>query len=243
MLVAVILPTAYLDLIADEDYHLVLAHLLYKDKGYTDFYKELAKDDSKYLILDNGAWEGQTQDIHVLAELANDFGFNEIVLPDYIGRAPDTLYKGYEALRLLRGELGWEGNVMAVAQGQNIHEWTICAEVMGQFWDVNCLGIPKHLAKNVGLDARILCLKQVWSLYSEVHLLGCSNDPQEPGKVAQEFDVRGVDSCIPYVYTKNRLVLTAGLRRPHIPMDFADTSVDRKLLKHNIALWKEMCNA
>lgn len=87
---AAIAPTSAIKLVAERDFHLVLAHLI-GDNEYTRAYRQIKQDDPNTLIiLDNGAFELTQQGKPMfpadkLIGLAKQVDADYIVLPDYPG--------------------------------------------------------------------------------------------------------------------------------------------------------------
>lgn len=79
----IIAPTSYLDYTKASTTHLVLAHLVDKDKEYAEFYKRRAKV-GDYIMMDNSAYElKEPYTPSKLMALARVCGAHAIVLPDY----------------------------------------------------------------------------------------------------------------------------------------------------------------
>lgn len=243
MKVATILPTAYLEMIRDDDYHMCLAHLIGNDPVYTDFYKQIGKEDGKYLIMDNGVIEGDCRPIDEIVRKALSVQADEIILPDVFRDTEATLKSSYDALRYVRGNFPLR--VMVVPQGNSLDEWLGCALAMID-WDIDCIGIPKVLVHLAGRDGRLEALKMLGNRLRglDIHLLGCWTTPLEITTISRAvydkhiLPVRGVDSAIPYMYTKKGILLCDD-DKPHITVDFQDTRVDYSLLERNVRLWKE----
>jgi hypothetical protein len=244
--VASIVPIAYLDLIRNDDYFLALAHVAEESKKYRNFFRDRARE-GKFVILDNGAWEGGSLDIERLALLVEEMEATELILPDVLYSGAETLMKSYKAMVWLKDRGYNELSLMAVGQGLNVHEWDMCVAPMCS-WSIDCIGIPKHIVKNVGPTARALCAKTLKKVPAfiersvkdsiEVHLLGCWNDPMEVAWVRKEIRVRGADSAIAYSFAQEGLSFGEG-DRPKKPIDFSDTKTNKKLLAENIKAWRE----
>lgn len=248
MKVATILPTKYLHLIKDDDYHMCLAHLIGKDKEYTEFYKTMCADPDKYVIMDNGLIEGDPRPIEELVEKALMIGATEIILPDVFKDTEATLEAACYAMEYLEAygrDLPFK--VMAVPQGSTIEEWLYCAEQMIE-WDIDCLGIPKVLVAINGRDGRLDALQRLGNKLRglDIHLLGCWTNALELTLIAKaEYEgiirpIRGVDSALAYYYTKEGLLLNQ-CDKPSGYVNFADKSLDEDLLKRNIEMWKDAC--
>jgi hypothetical protein len=242
---ATILPTAYLYLTKDDEYHMALAHLVGKDQKYTEFYKGIGYDTSKYLILDNGVIEGNPRPIDELCEKAMLLMAQEIILPDAYMDMDKTLELSCEALQFAREHTSLK--VMVVPQGETFDDWVYCAEQMIE-WDIDTLGIPKNLVKIAGRDGRLEALKALGNKVRglDIHLLGCWESPLEVMMVKRAVKnkdikpVRGVDSAIAYVYTREGLLLNQAAR-PSGAIDFGAKDADVDVLKKNIEIWKDAC--
>jgi hypothetical protein len=247
MKAATILPTRYLHIIKDRDYHMALAHLIGKDKEYTDFYTERAKDG--FVMLDNGVIEtGTPMPIATLVRKAGEIGANEIILPDVFKKSDETLEAIYDAMDYVQGHAPWL-NVMAVPQGDAWEEWCNCAQAIIAEFPVHTIGIPKVLTQIGGRDARLNAIRQFHENLTEVdiHLLGCWSNPLELTMIEMEArknnwtNVRGCDSAIAYVYAREGILISAAPRPTgEIHFDAQDADMDRLL--RNIYIWEEACN-
>lgn len=241
MKVATIVPTAYLHLVQNDNYHLCLAQAIGADGRYTDFYRTAAAS-GDHVILDNGAAEGYMPSIEELYEKALLINASEMVLPDKFFAMRDTLRATDNAINYLE-KAGYKKPRMAVPQGRSLVEWYDCALEMSEW--VDCLGIPKNL---VFLDGPYGRLKAITALRLagvevDMHLLGCWEDPREVGMLFEHAGrIRGVDSRIPYLYASEGRSLLPGSKPAKRTIDFDDTSVSVTLLQDNISRWKEYCH-
>lgn len=254
MKIASILPTAYLPMIADKDYHMALAQLLdiKSSNAYTKFYKNMGSAYDKYLILDNGAAEGEAIPFVTLLKAGKYIGANEIIIPDTLCNINETLNQAFaciEHMDILCDD-EYRPKIMLVPQGKDLEEWLECFNEM-QVIDYDTVGIPKILCKMAGPHARMKMLMAIASELKgrEVHLLGCHNDPTEIRTIQQLEErkliapVRGVDSAMPYVYTKGGQRINGGELRPNIPFKFTERNLDStkmKLLEVNIKEWSSL---
>lgn len=246
MKIATIVPTAYLDLVQNDDCHLCLAQLIGKDKEYTTFY-ERAANAGKFVILDNGAAEGYMPKIEALCEKALALKASELVLPDKFFDTKKTLEATHDAIDFLVGE-SYGGRLMAVPQGRTLKEWFKCAVEMLR-WPVDTIGIPKNLVSIDGPFARVKAVSGLRdfadvSRQFDIHLLGCWEDPREVGLVFKNTeDVRSVDSRMAYLYASQRLLLNPKLyaKPQKKDIDFSDNSTSKELLSTNIERWRGYC--
>jgi len=247
MKAATILPTHYLPMVKDDNYHMCLAHLINRDDVYTEFYKDIGRQPgNKYLIMDNGVIEGDPRPIEEIIKKALYVRADEIILPDVFLDKDATLVKSYEALGYVHNNFPLK--VMAVPQGKTLDEWLECAIVMLD-WDIDCIGIPKVLTKIAGRDGRLEALKCLGNKLRglDIHLLGCWNSPIEITliercvKNGEIRPVRGVDSVIAYVYAREGLLLSDA-DRPAGAIDFSAHDADESILTKNIQMWRDSCD-
>ncbi|MEG1636127.1 MAG: hypothetical protein RR324_01310 [Cellulosilyticaceae bacterium] len=247
MQLATILPTHYLSLIEGDPYHMALAHLVGKDKEYTEFYQRQRKEHNSYVIMDNGVIEDAQQTITAICKKAELIGANEIILPDVYKDCDATLESTNSALEYVK-KFCPHLRTMAVPQGNSLEEWLDCARFMLD-WDIDVIGIPKVLTSLSGRDARLQALLQLKESFPkhmkqvEIHLLGCWENPIECTMIAkaeQQGDipaVRGCDSAIAYVYARDNMRITQG-PRPSGKIDFGAKDANDECLVDNIEIWK-----
>jgi hypothetical protein len=244
MEVATIVPTAFLPLVQDDNYHLCLAQLIDEDEAYTSFYTHAAED-GKFIILDNGAAEGFMPPIKELYEKALMINASELILPDKFFDTRGTLAASQTAMNFLKRK-GYEGSVMAVPQGKSLQDWVDCALEMSS-WGVECIGAPKNLVHVGGPYGRLKALesfRERSNIEVDVHLLGCWQDPREIHLIYRRIKgIRGVDSRMSYLYTSENLQLDPRLyeKPSKKDIDFSDTAVDKELLRENIERWRGYC--
>jgi hypothetical protein len=244
MKTATILPTKYLPFLADETYHMCLAHLIGSDEQYTRFYADMAKK-GRYVIMDNGVIEGDPRPIEEIVKKATMIKANEIVLPDVYMNMEATLEKTYNAIKYVKGNFPFK--LMGVPQGKTFDEWLQCAEAM-VLLDIDVIGIPKVLTSLGGRDARTEALAILGNRLRglEIHMLGCWNTILEATliecAVRDEIipKVRGIDSAIAYVYAKAGIGLDED-ERPNVKFNFDETDVNYILLAKNIHMWNCAC--
>lgn len=251
MQIATIVPTAYLNLVAEDDYHLCLIQELRKRGPYYEFYWNKAKE-GKFVIVDNGAAEGETSCIEEILSFTMEMQATELQLPDFFFDGMETLKAVEKALKYL-SEYNYKGKVMAIPQGKDIEDWTLCLNEMLKFPEVTTLGIPKNLVFLGGALARVQAVRLLIE-YKEnggrpidLHLLGCWTTPKEVGVINTYYGhgVRGVDSGIASIYTQGGEVLEDGVDKPggnKKYLDFDGIDLDEALLKDNIQRWRDYVN-
>jgi len=245
--VASIVPVSYLYLIQSKNYHMCLAHLANSIPRYADFYKEQAQK-GKFVIMDNGAAEGEQQRVDTLVRLAASINPTELILPDVLYDSEATLDRSYKAIDVVKRS-GLECRLMAVPQGRTLHEWVGCALEMLQ-WPVDTIGISKFLNYVLGPYVRLLAIAAILPKLKDkdIHLLGCACDAREVGVINDFFGsrVRGVDSSIAYIYARSGINMHNALRnnipRSQAEIDFMEESTDTSLISDNITIWEDVCN-
>jgi len=241
---------------------MVLAHLVGTDKTYTDFFKNLEYKEphygivtsypKHYKILDNSVIEGQQVSIEELCKKAVMIDAQEIILPDVLKDSKATLKTSYEAYLYVKQHYPWL-NMMAVPQGKDLTDWSVCAREMLR-WDIQAIGVPKLLTKDNGLNARIFALQSLitigdWNHQgpADVHLLGCGETPLELTLISNLIRsetipdmVRSCDSAIAYVYSKAGKLISEGARPANVNIDFSDVLDDAhiEIFNTNYKLWQ-----
>ena len=124
MLVSHIVPKGSLDLIMGRPFHMCLANIAIKDDDYANFYKG-QKELGSFILLDNGAAEKDQiskEDILTIIKKVNP---SEVVLMDELCHMEETLFKTFDSMDFYRKN-GYEGQFMAVPQGDTLEEWKEC---------------------------------------------------------------------------------------------------------------------
>ncbi|MNU84617.1 hypothetical protein D3C71_743410 [compost metagenome] len=262
MKVATIVPQQFLDMTRADEYHMCLAHLIGEPgyEPYTHFFKQIGRLPYTHLIMDNGLIEGNPRPIHELVTKALLVDADEIVLPDVFKDRAQTYAAVVDALQQLtdpdKGQpLRGRTSFMAVAQGASLEEWIESAKELMQL-PIRTLGVPKVLCSLPGLSTtngwlnRLEVLKAIepYRHGTQIHLLGCWDTPLEAKMISKAeaegviSPIRGIDSALPYVFTRAGMKMSEGGRPDSSPIDFAMGGVDRKLLKYNIDMWRHECN-
>lgn len=245
MKISTILPTSYLFLEAESDYHLCLAHQVKKDPDYADFFWRRAANGA-FVIMDNGIVEtGSPLSIEELVSLADLIECQEMVLPDSIGNADETIERSFRALRSAGPQHICGLSLMAVPQGSTPDEWIECVREM-LLWNVDTIGITRFLVPKV-FPSRSEALKRVPELIAsdkDIHMLGCPGHPREIAEIDKAFPdrIRGVDSGIAAIYTQvSTIMRNDGQSKPNQVIDLDTIDLNEEILKRNIAFWKDEC--
>lgn len=241
MKAALIPPRGYFNTALRSDYHLVLPQIPYD--RYEHLYSNLV-DETDFIILDNGAAEGQLVTDGALTNAMFTYGANEVVVPDVISDMQATVA---HAIRFLTSQyLPSFTKPMLVVQGKTLTEVQQCIDIFSETWPEATLGIPRHLLGTLhDGSARAHVLSYIESTWGEktVHLLG--THPKYPAEIkvlAEAFPwVRGVDTSMPYNFTIAGELLTEaspGVARPDGYFDQVH-KLDGDLLDRNIRTYLE----
>lgn len=225
-----IVPQGSLSKIKDKGYLMCLANVVQEDSAYAEFYKNLTRDD-RYILMDNGAAEGQQLSMKELVACYERIMPNEIVLPDTLCDCQGTLRKSSEAIVYLNDVYGMDKpfTFMGVPQGCNLREWRECMEEMLQWPEIHAIGVSKFLQMKMQdemarYDAVAYledAIKEYRRFDIEVHLLGCSESPSTIAKIAKDFPfVRGCDSAYGYICTQADVRIYENTKRPAGEIDF-----------------------
>lgn len=227
--VAEIVPVECLPKTKENQYHMCLANLVVKSEEYTEFYKARAAE-GKFVLMDNGAAEGDQLGLKELIECYEKVQPTEIVLPDTLCDSKDTVYKSTEAFNILKiNGLLKNRRIMFVPQGKSFGEWNECLEefisLVG-LRSIDTIGVSKFLEMETGdSEIRVRAVKFLKEFYPwyEVHLLGCSEGPEIVKKCHEASDrVRGCDSAFVYICTQAGVRIEADTKRPEGEINFLE---------------------
>ena len=166
----------------------------------------LASESGNYIILDNGAAEGVETPWRDLLEQAETYNVDEIVLPDVLGDAEETLRRIKDVLFGAPRQFRY----MAVAQGGDGREVREMIEYLCTLGNIDTIGIPRHLVgTNPHARVELVDWMRIQGLSSirEIHLLGMHPSfPAELDLFRQEKlcgYIRTVDTSMPFVAALN----------------------------------------
>lgn len=242
--VAEIVPVNCLDTIRNKAYYMCLANISAKNTKYAEFYARCAEKHGSFVLMDNGAAEGEQLGIEELIREYNKIKPDQVVLPDTLLDGEDTIRKSAEALEVIKECYGGllPFTFMAVPQGHTLDEWSKCAEELVQWPEVKAIGISKFLVNETGelyirVEAANVLDKLIkkYNRYDmEAHLLGCSESPVIIQGIKNRFRfVRGCDSAYAYICTQAGVNIFSDTKRPEGEIDFVD-GPELKNLEHNL---------
>lgn len=208
---AEIVPKETLEATRGNAYHMCLAPLVLKDPVYAAFYRRMS-DEGKFVLLDNGAAEGDVITLDELIEAAEIVDAAEIVLPDTLAEGQASFDKSISAYYNLREYKAKSGRrLMCVPQGRTPEEWFNFAKQFLNHVEIDDIGVPKHLpttfgASNARFEIVSMLDKEIRRrnrYNTKIHLLGCNEVPKFLGELLEtSIFVRGCDTVAAYLYAK-----------------------------------------
>lgn len=230
--------------------------LLLPDLFENDTYEEAAHQstaiDGGYSILDNGAAEGNLAGMAHLFSLARLSCVEEVVIPDAMTDAEQSLYLLRTSWEYIRRQPHYDDlTYMAVLQGKTVDELVdYASKVVTEHLWVKTIGIPRHIAKTCGdKQARLKIIESLIErdiqLEVDLHLLGADYSwPGETLSVTQHYDgiVRGQDTSLPFVFAHYNKRLTSfdgfPTKRPDDYFNLPQSAFPSADLAYNVQLMK-----
>lgn len=170
---------------------------------------QAAVQDNRFVILDNGAAEGEPVSNEGLQEAARLIGAKEVVLPDVMRDAQGTVDAATRYLKELGPAVGVE--YMAVAQGTTFDEVKKYIDQFKLYGPIATIGLPRLLVdynRSMRIDLANWMLSEFGKRYN-IHFLG--TNPAWPREVyyAARYapHVRSVDTSMPYNYALAKVKL------------------------------------
>ncbi|MBW8001674.1 MAG: hypothetical protein FVQ80_06590 [Planctomycetes bacterium] len=259
MQIGIICPTGFLEHFASQsNYHLVLAHMVRKDRDYKEFYRK-ASTHGDYITLDNSSCE-IGDDVFTpeqLVDFARDVGAKEVMAPETAFDADSTIDKVREFMKVtkyIRGSIKVFGTLHGSAMGDIIR----CHNNLVGL-GVDTIGIsfriqPKpmkdfvrHPNKTVDTSlARVQAIMRLEPFMKEsirYHLLGIV-DPKELLYYYYNKFIKSVDSSCAYVSgITGKLCDDAWFEKPKEKLDFSNKYISGYSLKRvhfNIQILKKL---
>lgn len=227
--------------------HMCLAHVAQQSSDYRVYYRKLAED--SYVIMDNGAAEGQLMDIEELLKMVYQVKPTEVVVRDSLNNMEKTLHQfdvfPFEEMISLGVH-----SFMLVPQGQTIEEYLECTKELlerANHMELNfTLGISRFMNK-VGVSrpeymekVREVILGYVRP-YEEIHILGCNSlyeirEIQEAHKayLGGVIKLRSFDTGLAEISAQKGQTITANGRSEHL--DFFSEETNSVLLMENLKI-------
>jgi hypothetical protein len=209
-------PTPNLSEALKGDRFFCLAHLVLKNPEYAKFYKDRPK--GTFLVLDNGAAEGEDLTVDELLEAIELVNPDEVIAKDVLLNGRKTIVESEIFIGRVQKKYP-NIKIMAVPQGSNFQEWLECYVYFLLCPGVDTIGLSKisvpHCFKDVVKTTDISKCRQfcVLTLFKHellekpIHLLGMG-DPNEYSAYVNLPCIRSTDSAYSFVAAKHNQVFS-----------------------------------
>jgi len=200
----------------------MLPQMLIGHPEYRSVYKKHCLDPDQYIILDNGAAEGNMVSDKDLIELAKRYRPNEMAVPDTLANGTATLGQAERFFSHHSDDINVLAEVTAygfVAQGRSVDECMDTVSIMVESWwgdYIDVIYLPRLLLERENNPtARLQLAIKIHQQYGErfqYHFFGAS--PMWPAEIRSAANVpwvRSMDTSAPYVLAYWKQELTLGL--------------------------------
>lgn len=199
--------------------HLCIADVAAENPAYAEFYQE-RRQLGDYIILDTAAFEGEAN-LDRLYDAVATIQPQEVVLPDDLESAKNTLKKSTDAMSDLR-DGGYRGSFMVVPHGPTMNEWFRCCEMLlshcyESYYQIT-VGIVEEIKELYGVP-RSDFIQRVWERLGpqRLHLLGVTESLSEWMDPFVRRVVRSCDTSKLVVWGLNGVILEEGDPIPAYP--------------------------
>lgn len=253
---ALIPPVSLLKDTFKTDMQLALPHMLIGNSDYRKVYKKHFKDPNQYVILDNGAAEGNMIDDEDLVSLTWKYTPDELAIPDTLADSAKTIQQAERFFAHHEDAINeWQSTTLGfVAQGKSVSECLTTVSIMEASWwsnYVNVLYLPRLIIKETGNPmSRIELAVRLNDNYGdrfEYHLFGSAPLwPAEISAATKVPSIRSMDTSVPYSLAYARKDLIWGtmegdeVNRPVGYFDKDAEKFDRLRVSGNVASFIEM---
>lgn len=216
-----------------------------RDYVYVNTVQKLVARD-KFVIMDNGANEGENLSQEDLEKKAFFLGANELVLPDVLTDSAATLSASISFLQNRSLKLS---SYMGVVQGTNVDELKSLIEAFAEEPDITTLGLPRLLLKHISLSVRIDMANWINENFPkrfEIHLLGASSLWLREAYCVARYasHIRSIDTSLPYNYGLMGVRINTTEKKIDRPANYF-TKVHRATalttILYNEEVYKEWC--
>lgn len=191
------------------DYRFALAQWIMQSKGA--YSTPMTAGKYEYMIIDNGAFEGQLLSDDELLKAAEQIKADEIVLPDVPGDAKATLSASYKAFKKFN-----KFRTMFVPHGQSLEEWIECvdawvAKISEATTGYHAIGISPLRYLDGGYKHTKEMIEHVITLNMPIHLLGLADMTYFTSELLpnlNEWNIRGIDTSYAFALGAKDMVLS-----------------------------------
>lgn len=209
MKVAHITPPRWCNYFPPGKYRMVLAHWARDDEDYLATMASTSPE--VFVLLDNGAFEGDQVSTSELRSLAKRSGACLVALPDSPGDPTETLNRSWNALDTLSSH-----DVMFIPQGKTVDQWKKCLDLwMNEWGDKPTLTIGIASLRNEDgsskYGSKLDLLKYASQFGAPMHLLGMTI-PRYFLEIllpaCGSYNVTGVDTSTAFALGARNILLT-----------------------------------
>lgn len=223
MKVALIPPISQLHYLNARRYQMMLPSFA-KYSTYAKYYKLFCDRAQYYVMLDCGAFEGETLSAKQLLDMANQFWVDEVVPPDVLGDASASFKMLADFIAKYKHPSRRFDNKPAIAAAVQGKTELECEQYIdhivesGLFSAVKTIALPKHLPETTHVyNVRANLTRYVMSRYPavfDIHYLGFvgRGDTLE----GAELGVRSMDTTAPFVCTAELVAMSGNLCGHHL---------------------------
>lgn len=184
-------------------YHMVLGQYAMRQATYRGFYAVLHRI-GHHILVDNGTAEKDVPPFRELVSMAEEMGYDEIILPD---RRRD----GRGTIDAIRECAAWQVvpkyKRAVCPQGETHEEWFECLKTMEALFQFNTICVAKNVTYTPGGRPELLRRMVEAKLTDRyhIHMLGCVNSRPiaEALECLSAFPgIRGIDTAAPIAYAQ-----------------------------------------
>ena len=218
-----ITPLKNSNLMYENDYVMLLAHLSKKSADYVD----LARKNKNYKIMDNSIIElGSAFSMEDLIKEALKCDVNEIILPDVFEDGAGTVKVVKESIKWLYDHnLIGRFKLMAVCHGKGPKELYDTYMALNSIPEVDVIGVPKVLS--TWMPSRVRGAEfMALNTNKEVHLLGCWFTLKELTELSRDCRIRSMDTCMPALLSIYKMGLFEDRAGRKIDLETDEVNID-----------------
>lgn len=212
MKVALIAPTSQLHYCMGREYQMMIPEFEHH-LAYQKYYQVFGTMPNTFVMLDNGAFEGEQLSDTDLLNMAVEYHVDEVAIPDTLYDTEATLFQMHKFVATYKHPSRARRRpprLMAIVQGRTFEE---CKACINGFADtrytnyITTIGIPKHLPSTTKEDdVRINLVRWINVKYPhkwDLHFLGFV----EPGEMMRgaALGVRSLDTSAPFISAAENL--------------------------------------
>lgn len=226
-----ITPLKNTDLMYENEYVMLLAHLSKIDENYVEY----ARNSKRYKIMDNSIIElGEAFSMEDLIKEAEKCKVDEIILPDVYLDGERTVKKVKSSIEWLRNHnLLGKYKLMAVCHGRGPKELSDTFHALNEIPEIDVIGIPKVLTTWV--TSRVKGAEYMaFNTTKEIHLLGCWESLKELKELSPNSKIRSMDTCLPALLSIYGMKTFENRNGKKIDLETAEVNIDnyRKIMKN-----------